>query len=147
MAGGRASAFKIKLAERRLLALELRKRGLSYRSISKAILEEYKDIYKKYNYVSAFRDIQLVLADLRKKALDSAEELTQIEHSRLEEMVTAVWDKALDGDLESIKVYLGISKRLSELLGLDKAKSIFGDFENGEKITVVEIIKDHGKSD
>jgi hypothetical protein len=55
---------------------------------------------------------------------ESVEEARQLELLRLDEMMFALWDRAIGGDLPSASCVLKIMDRRAKLLGLDKPEKI-----------------------
>jgi hypothetical protein len=104
------SATRIKAAERRTRALELRKQGLSYREIGRELgISEQR----------AHRVITAELARLNAKRAEQAAEVTRLELERLDSMWAGVWEKAKAGDGPAIDRALAIMGRRAKLLGLD----------------------------
>ncbi len=55
---------------------------------------------------------------------ESVEEVRQLELMRLDEMMFALWDRAISGDLPAASCVLKIMDRRAKLLGLDKPEKI-----------------------
>jgi hypothetical protein len=55
---------------------------------------------------------------------ESVEEVRQLELMRLDEMMFALWDRAISGDLPAVSCVLKIMDRRAKLLGLDKPEKI-----------------------
>ncbi len=55
---------------------------------------------------------------------ESVEEVRQLELMRLDEMMFALWDRAIGGDLPAASCVLKIMDRRAKLLGLDKPEKI-----------------------
>lgn len=117
MAGGKASAQKIDLAERRYKALELRKAGASYRAIAAKIAEELK--IPDYSEAQAHRDVMHVLKELNEKTNLEAEEYRRLELERCDVALLAIYKQVQQGHLGAIDRLLRIIERQSKLLGLD----------------------------
>lgn len=136
------TAKKIKLAERRQMATDLRKTGLSFRQIA-AVMRESLGI--RYNESMAYRDVTHTLNAILQKSSETAEELLTLELTRLDDLFAAWWPQAvglrplnesdltregaLDEWLKSIpegpdkdaaKIILGVMARRAKMTGLDK---------------------------
>jgi hypothetical protein len=55
---------------------------------------------------------------------ESVEEVRQLELMRLDEMMFALWDRAISGDLPAASCVLKIMDRRAKLLGLDKPEKV-----------------------
>lgn len=75
---------------------------------------------------------------LKRVAAEDVETLRGLEAQRLDELWATAWDKAQDGDLRAMDRLLAISKRRSELLGLDKKFDKDIDEDSGPKAIVIE---------
>lgn len=113
MAGGRASARKLYLAQRREKAVEWRVKGLDYRAIAEKMVEEWAP----YDYTKAQRDCVAAIMAIADRANESARMALPLELMRLDAMLAELWDKRADPRVaDSI---LRISERRAKLLGLD----------------------------
>jgi len=95
-------------------ALKLRQAGASYEQIARQV-----------GYQSAggaWRALRKALERLHNR--ESAEEVRQLELSRLDRLILAVWKNAIDGNGDAIDRVLRIMKRRAELLGLDAPKQV-----------------------
>lgn len=101
---------RIKIAERRSLALDHRKAGLSYRAIGKKL---------GISYVQARRDIEAELAILAKERTDKAEEMRQLELERLDMLTNGLEPMAKVGNPGAVNSFLRVMERRAKLLGLD----------------------------
>lgn len=97
-------------AERRVQAFDLRKAGASYRAIGRAL---------GISEAQAHRDVHLVLDGLAKRANESAIHVRNLELSRMDSMLNALWQAIRRGDPTSISTALRVSERRARLLGLD----------------------------
>jgi hypothetical protein len=95
--------------ERHLKALELRKAGATYAAIAEQL-----------GYASPEGARKAVSSALKATLRDSADELRQLEQERLDALLLGLWRRAASGDEKAARVALGVSKRRSELLGLDR---------------------------
>ena len=100
---------KLASHERKLQALELRKAGASFQAIA-----------DRLGYRSASGAYAAVKAALRDTLREPAQELRELELARLDSALLAIWRRVQDGDDKAIDRLLGIMKRRSELLGLDR---------------------------
>lgn len=110
MKDSKASAKRIKGAENRNRALELRKSGASYRQIGEAL------------GISMQRAHQLVMDELDRLAhlrLGNADELRRLELERLEMGALAIVSQVRKGEIPAVKVWVRISESRRKLLGLD----------------------------
>lgn len=131
MAGGKGSPHKTRLAQRRELALTLRKAGASYRAIAQAIREQAPDLVAGgYSPSAAYRDVMQALAEVRKRTQESAQDILAIELMRLDDLFAQAWQKAMEGDLLAIDRALRAMERRHALLGLNApSKSEIGLME------------------
>jgi hypothetical protein len=114
----KAKPETIRIEERRSQALELRKRGLSYRRIRDA-MRLVDGVSPRYGESSARDDVFAELTRLRDKNLERAEQLRTLEATRLDALLDAVWEQALSGNLKAVQGVLKISARRARLEGLD----------------------------
>lgn len=103
------SPAQIKVNERQIRALNLRKAGATFPEIAEA-----------EGYASPSGAYEAVKAALKKTMSEPAEELRQLELTRLDDMLASIWDAVLAGDTDSIATALRISERRARLLGLDR---------------------------
>lgn len=99
-------------------ALELRAEGFTFGEISAILEDEGFDAVKP----ETVRD--WVRKDLAATVTEPAEQLRQLEHFRLERLMTATWARAIAGHGESIDRVLRIMERKARLLGLDAPAEI-----------------------
>jgi hypothetical protein len=99
------------IAERRVLALELRKAGGSYREIARQL---GVDVH------TAHGDVSAELAGLRETAVEHAGQLRALELQRLDEMTAGLWSQIQDGSPPAVSAAIRVSERRSRLLGLDE---------------------------
>jgi hypothetical protein len=95
----------------RLAAFDLRRQGYSYREIAKRV--GYADDS------GARKAVNSTLARLTKEVNESAEEMRAIETERLDQILTSIWPKALNGELLVIDRCLRIMDRRAKMWGLD----------------------------
>lgn len=118
MAGGFASAKQVLIRERQQFAVALRRQGLSYRAIAKAVASEAKFKMPNYSLGAAHKDVTLCLRELIEKTQHTTEELRQLELERLDQAQAAISKKVQLGSLEAIDRWLKISDHRAKLLGL-----------------------------
>jgi len=94
-------------------ALELRKEGHSYESISEQL-----------GYSTRSASYKAVMRRLRDMDRPAVSMLRELEVQRLDAMLYAVWNDVLQGDAGAVSAALKISERRSRLLGLDAPHSI-----------------------
>lgn len=116
--------------ERRLNALKLRQKGLSYRAIASQL---------KCSITTAYQDVKTMIDQLNSEALEEAEMLRALELFRLDEAQVAIWDSVISGDLKAIAVFLRISDQRCRLLGLYQAST-----ENVKELEAVKVLVESG---
>src|ERR1700752_1375120 len=115
----KAKPETIRIEERRAQALELRKRGLSYRRVR----DEMRLIEggsPRYSDIRARDDVFVELTRLRDKNLERAEQLRTLEATRLDALLAGVWEKAIGGSFKGVQAALRIMQRRARLEGLDQ---------------------------
>jgi predicted transcriptional regulator len=88
-------------------ALRLRSQGLSYREIADELGVDTS---------TAYRRTQRALSAV---PVEDVESYRLLELDRLDALQRAIWDKAIDGNLNALDRVLAIMSRRSKLLGLD----------------------------
>jgi hypothetical protein len=110
MPHSKASAVRIRAAERRSEALRLRKGGTTYAQIGRELgVSEQR----------AHRIVTQELARLNAERAEQAAEVTRLELERLDVLLAGVWAKAQAGDGPAIDRVLSIMGRRAKLLGID----------------------------
>lgn len=109
MAGKKASE-KGALLERRLQALDLRKRGLSYRAIGDKL---------GIDFTTAYKDVMAELKRLAAENHDKADELRAMELERLDMLIKGLEPMATVGNPGAVNSYIKCMERRAKLLGLD----------------------------
>ncbi len=99
---------RVRIKERRLRALELRMRGLTYAEIAREV-----------GYASGSGAHKAVRAALEAEALMTASEVRDLLVLRLETLLQGIWDAACRGEFQAIDRVLRILDREAKLLGLD----------------------------
>ncbi|HEX3052699.1 MAG TPA: hypothetical protein VHP83_18715 [Aggregatilineaceae bacterium] len=134
--GNQPAGQKEKAAERRVKALDLRQSGLSYRKIAEQL---------EVDVATVFRDIKDSLAELKAVEETEAEELRIIEVARLDAILNAMYNKAINGDQGAVDRVLRIMERRAKLLGLD-APSKTDVTSGGQPLTFKVVYADEVKS-
>ena len=110
---GRKKGRTIESYEKDQRALELRKEGHSYESISEQL-----------GYSTRSASYKAVMRRLRDMDRPAVSMLRELEVQRLDAMLYAVWNDVLQGDAGAVSTALKISERRSRLLGLDAPHNI-----------------------
>ena len=112
--------------ERAARCFELRKAGLNYSQIAERIEDEWGErgiahqLPSSWGKRYAHADVTVMMQRNRETIQDTILEVLELEIERLDQMMAAIWDRAINGHLESIDRILKIMDRRSRLLGLDK---------------------------
>ena len=119
MAGGIASGAKLARAERRAAAVNLRKRGLSYRDIASEIRADPQYLFPHYCESTAREDCKIALRQLAEDSREGAIELRQLELERLNMAIITLVPLVEAGNLEAIDRWIKIINVRIKLLGLN----------------------------
>ena len=130
-------AKAIAVMDRKAEALTLRRRGMKYREIA-----------DKLGYATPGGAYKAVRSAMDATIREPADELRQHELGRLEELHQAVWDKALEGNLNAIDRVLKVAERRAKLVGLDKLADGFMSPAEIQQalVTLVSIAQKHLKT-
>lgn len=109
MARGK-SAEKGAILQRQLQALDLRKRGLSFRAIATKL---------NISPQTAYTDVMKELGRLAKERDGKLEELRELELERLDMLIIALEPMARVGDPSAVNSFLKAMERRAKYLGLD----------------------------
>jgi hypothetical protein len=101
-------ANQIASHERKLQALELRKAGATFQQIADQL-----------GYRSASGAFNAVKAALKATLREPADELRELELTRLDAMLLPLWRRVQSGDEKAVDRVLRIMERRARLLGLD----------------------------
>lgn len=123
-------------SERQQEALELRMRGMSQRAIGDAMGISQQAV--AYHLKNALLEYQ---KDIEKNAA----KIRAIELSRLERLQAAVWQPALDGNLEAVDKAIKVMDRRAKLVGLDAPKKTELTGKDGGPLAVASISVDLSK--
>ena len=99
--------------DRQLKALELRKAGVGYDEIAKALGFKWRS--------GAFAAVKRALKEVKREPCQA---LITLEAERLDKMQTALWAKAIRGDYGAVDRILRIMERRARLLGLDAPERV-----------------------
>lgn len=118
MAGrGVASGQRLRAAERREMAWELRKNGYSFRKIAETLAGRFGS----YSKSQAERDVKFVLDELLGRTLEDAAAARAIDLERLDDLLTAWFRSATDRkgpDKDAAGVVAKVLEQRAKLLGL-----------------------------
>ncbi|MCG5549170.1 helix-turn-helix domain-containing protein [Halorhodospira halochloris] len=124
MGTSNTAAARLKSAERKARALELRQTGMTYADIGREL---------GISNAQAHRLVSGALQEIRKRASEEAEQLRTLELSRLDQLHHALWESALGGELRAIDRLLRIMERRAKLLGLDAPTCVAPTNPDGQK--------------
>lgn len=113
-----------RITMRRATVFKLRAAGHSYDEIADRMASDptvAHTLPKPWSAKVARSDALIYLDYLRGELQDSLLDVVELESSRLDRMLAAIWDKVELGNFKAIDTALRISERRSKLLGLDKA--------------------------
>jgi hypothetical protein len=113
----KASVQKVQLAHRRALALQLRKRGETYRAIA-ATLAGHEDISPAYNERGAWEDVTAELRRLQQQTIETAAQMQTLMLSQLDDLHASLWPRARAGDVYACDRILAIMDKKCRLLGI-----------------------------
>ncbi|MGO8685196.1 MAG: hypothetical protein ACLQUT_11545 [Thermoleophilia bacterium] len=106
-----SSAKQLLARQREQQGLELRLGGASYVQIAEKL---------EMTPGGAFKAVDRALARQTAETNEKAEKLRRLEVARLDRLLMGLWTRARSGDEKAARVAIQISKRRSELLGLDR---------------------------
>jgi len=123
MAKQAASAQRIAIAERRRMALDLRRQGGSYRRIAET-LRKVPGVSERYCFSQAQRDVTDELGRLNEGNRETASLLKRLELERLDELWQTFWPEAIAGNLRMFDRIMRIMERRARLEGLDAPTAV-----------------------
>lgn len=114
MAKGRpkASPEQIEIDERQIAALNLRRAGATYQQIA-----------DECGFAGPSGAYDAVRSALNKARSEPADDLRELELSRLDEMQTGLWEGAISGDSDAVNAVLRLMGHRARLLGLERRES------------------------
>ena len=127
-----AAGVAEKMAERRALAIQYRKEGLTYREIA-----QKTDVSAR----TAFQDVQAVLSELAAFRQDTAEEYIELELERLDAGIRALSTAATAGNVQAIEAQRKHGESRRKLLGLDAVGKHEHSGPGGQPIPVITEIR------
>lgn len=86
--------------------------------------DTYAQIATELGYAGSQGAYEAVRAGLRAFATETADQVRAMEVARLDQLMQAHWQQALDGDIKHTTIVLDIMRRRANLLGLDAPKRI-----------------------
>lgn len=101
--------------ERESRAMDMRKAGATYDQIGERL---------GISKVGAFKAVKRVLERTAKTTTEAADDVRRIELERIDAMLLGLWKAATNGDARAVDSSMRLSKRRSELLGLDAPQRI-----------------------
>lgn len=107
----KTSARIVTAREREAEAFELRKRGLGYRAIGREL---------GVTMQAAHAMVKRVLQGLSEETKEHAMDVLELELSRIDELIGALWEKAKSGHESSIDRVLRLMDRRARYLGLNR---------------------------
>ena len=132
-AGRRRRGQDETIAERRAIALELRKAGGSYSEVARQLSV---DVH------TAHADVGAELAALRETTTDRAEELRDLELQRFDQMTASLWPQIQAGSPPAVTAAIRVSERRSRVLGLDEPVVTKSEPSGSLSVTAQTVIKE-----
>jgi DNA-binding CsgD family transcriptional regulator len=108
--GRKAVGVKIKITERRLKVVEMRKAGVPLQKIAKHLGCATSTVHS---------DLAHVISEIETQTKETTEQLITLEHLRLEIAVQVLYPKVIAGDLRAIDAWIKVSETTRKLLCLD----------------------------
>lgn len=121
----KTSSCRVQKAEKMTAALELRKEGHSLQAIADSL-----QCSKTY----AHKLVSESLRELAKQSEQAAEELRELESTRLDALWEASYERAKEGDMSAINTCIRISERRAKLFGLDGTQKM--EYSGGVAISL-----------
>jgi len=149
MAGGNTSAAKISIAERRAMAVSLRKQGGSFRAIAEQMRKQ-EGISDKYTEIQAYRDVSAELTRIREQSAEDALDVLQLELMRLDDIISFLWQRVKKGDLFCIDRVFRAMEIRARYLGLFPSTNPLLSVQNNSlnvNQNVVVYLPDNGRGD
>lgn len=108
----KTSPTRIEIEAKQARVLEMRKGGATFPEIAEA-----------EGYASSSGAYEACKAAMERTLREPADELRELELTRLDTMQAVAWERMLDGDLDAMAMALRISERRSRLLGLERKET------------------------
>jgi predicted transcriptional regulator len=104
------SPVRVNAADKRLRALQLRQEGLTYAKIAAELGVSVRRVRQLVDeeFARLLDQKQAVAVDAMEKNL-----------KRLDDLLAAVWDEAMEGETEAVKTALAVIDRTNRMLGLE----------------------------
>ncbi|WP_020393504.1 hypothetical protein [Kribbella catacumbae] len=118
-----------------LTVLEKERKALGLRSAGL----RYAEIAERLGYANASSARKAVFRGLARSAADEADDLRAIEGERLDKLQSAIWTKALRGDLRAIDTIVRLMGHRAKLFGLEMASKHEVTGADGDAI-IVEVL-------
>jgi hypothetical protein len=115
MAGGEGSAQKMAIAQRRALAVELRKQGGSYRAIAQQ-LSALDGVSDDDDHTQAYKDVMAELKRIREQSAEDAASVRELELQRLDELFVGMFARAKQGDYAAFDRVLTLMNQRAKYL-------------------------------
>jgi hypothetical protein len=115
---------RLETAERRHFVLSERRKGSSYRQIASMAVDKFGAGHLPLGWDERYaaKDVSRELERLRSEVLENVENLRDLELQRLDSMQTALWPKAMNGDVKAVDRILRIMHRRSNYVKLEAAE-------------------------
>jgi len=122
MANTHSDTDLVATAERRAHVLRLRRAGYTYREVAERTAEHFhaERLPSGWDERYAAKDVRRELKRLRDENTERTEQVREIEAGRLDDLQSALWDDALDGDAQAVRQVLNVMQRRARLMGLDE---------------------------
>lgn len=105
---------------RRKEVVNLRGSGMKFDEISEYMKQKYGELIPdKYCGQSAYTDFRNEVARLKSEEGETASELKWLDNSRLEKLILASFDIAMEGNLKAMEIAVKLMERRAKLMGLD----------------------------
>ena len=112
--------------------------GHSYPEIYYLLKERFgKSLPPSYSERSVENDLQRAFSQLPAVYGETAREMVQIENSRFDTMLKAIWSKVEEGDTRAVDSALAISRERRKMLGLDEPEKLQVDW----RITLAQLVQ------
>jgi|GEM_PF-2959034 len=122
MPKSQTSDKKIKILERQLNALSLRRQGGDYETIATQ-MRSLPDVSPKYNRSQAYKDVRAALDRLIKETKEEAEHYKRLQLERLDEIFVGVYQHAIKGDATAISRVLALMEKMDMYHGISTSNT------------------------